>query len=78
MPHAAIGMKILGPFPAIEDADTFSVCAAFRICRREPMKAASYEGKIWKEELQHVLLPMIDSYHVATIEAPENLVGWPA
>ena len=75
--HAAIGMKILGPFLSIEDADTFFFMRGFPdLPSRDPMKAAFYEGKLWKEELEHVLMPMIDSYHVATVEAPESLVAW--
>ena len=52
--HREIGMKIMGPFPSIEDADTFFFMRAFpNLARREPMKAQFYEGELWKQELEH-------------------------
>lgn len=32
--HAQIGMKVLGPFPSVENPDVSFSCADFRICRR--------------------------------------------
>jgi len=75
--HAEIGMRILGPFLSLDDPDSCFFMRGFPdLASREPMKAAFYEGRLWKEELEHILMPMIASYHVATIEAPEDLVRW--
>jgi len=42
-------MKILGPFPSVEDPDTFFWMRGFSgITSREPMKAKFYEGELWK------------------------------
>ena len=75
--HAEIGMKILGPFLSVEDADTFFFMRGFPdAASREPMKAQFYEGRLWKEELEHVLLPMLEKYDVTLVEDPQGLVKW--
>lgn len=33
-------------------------------------------GELWKRELEHVLLPMLEKYDVVLVEAPEDLGGW--
>jgi NIPSNAP protein len=76
-PHREIGMKIMGPFPSIEDADTFFFMRAFpSLDTRGPMKDRFYEGELWKRELEHRLLPMLEKYDVVLVEADENLGGW--
>jgi NIPSNAP len=75
--HAKIGMKILGPFPSIEDLDTFFFMRGFPdLQSREPMKAKFYQGELWKRELENVLLPMLDRYDVVLVDDPENLIHW--
>ena len=75
--HKEIGMKILGPFLSIEDADVFFFMRGFPdLASREPMKAQFYEGKLWKDELENVLLPMLDKYDVILVEDPSGVVKW--
>jgi NIPSNAP protein len=75
--HDEIGMKILGPFLSIEDKDTFFFMRGFPdLDSREPMKARFYEGKLWKEELENILLPMLDKYDVVLVDDPENRIQW--
>jgi hypothetical protein len=75
--HAEIGMKILGPFLSLEDADTFFFMRGFPdLSSREPMKAKFYEGELWKSELENVLMPMLDKYDVVLVDDPEGLVQW--
>jgi hypothetical protein len=67
--HAAIGMKILGPFPAIDDPDAFFFMRAFPdLASREPMKSRFYDGELWKRELEQVMLPMIEKYEAVLVE----------
>jgi len=76
--HQEIGMKILGPFLSVEDPDTFFFMRGFPdLQSREPMKAKFYEGTLWKRELEHVLMPMLDKYEVVLVEDPDALVRWP-
>jgi hypothetical protein len=75
--HSEIGMKILGPFLSIEDPDTFFFMRGFPdLASREPMKAKFYEGELWKSELEHVLMPMLERYDVVLVEDPEGLIHW--
>jgi hypothetical protein len=75
--HAEIGMKILGPFLSVEDPDTFFFMRGFPdLPSREPMKARFYEGELWKNELEHVLMPMIEKYDVVLVDDPGGLIRW--
>lgn len=75
--HAAIGMKILGPFLSVENADTFFFMRGFPdLPSREPMKAKFYEGELWKSELENVLMPMLEKYEVVLVDDPGGLVRW--
>ena len=75
--HQKIGMKIRGPFLSVEDGDTFFFMRGFPDSKsREPLKAQFYEGKLWKEELEHKLMPMIEKYDVVLVEADEDLGEW--
>lgn len=73
--HDEIGMKILGPFLSIEDADTFFFMRGFPdLESREPMKAKFYEGELWKRELENRLMPMIEKYEVVLVDDPEGKI----
>ncbi|HZQ71139.1 MAG TPA: NIPSNAP family protein [Terriglobales bacterium] len=75
--HDEIGMKILGPFLSVEDPDVFFFMRGFPdLESREPMKAKFYEGRLWKEELENVLMPMLEKYDVVLVDDPENKVRW--
>jgi NIPSNAP len=75
--HVEIGMKILGPFLSVEDPDTFFFMRGFpNLPAREPMKAKFYEGELWKNELEHVLMPMLEKYDVVLVEDPEERIQW--
>src|SRR5439155_26374975 len=75
--HRKIGMKILGPFLSVEDADTFFFMRAFPdLESRDPLKSQFYEGKLWKEELEQKLMPMIEKYDVVVVEAKDGLGQW--
>ena len=75
--HQAIGMKILGRFLSVEDPDTFFFMRGFPdLQSREPLKAQFYESELWKKELEHVLLPMLESYDVVLVEAAGGLGPW--
>ena len=75
--HEAIGMKILGPFLAVEDPDMFFFMRGFPdLASREPMKAKFYEGELWRRELEHMLMPMLDRFDVALVDDPEERICW--
>jgi hypothetical protein len=75
--HRRIGMKILGPFLSVEDPDVFFFMRGFPdLESRGPMKDQFYEGALWKEELEHKLMPMIERYDVVLVEADGGLGAW--
>ena len=75
--HEKIGMKILGPFLSIEDGDTFFWMRAFPdVKSRKRMRDEFYEGKLWKEELEGKLMPILEKYDVVIVEAKEGLGEW--
>ncbi len=75
--HDAIGVKILGPFLSIESPDVFFFMRGFPdLASREPMKAKFYEGELWKTELEHILMPMLEKYDVTLVDDPDGLVRW--
>jgi heme-degrading monooxygenase HmoA len=75
--HAEIGMKILGPFLSLEDPDTFFFMRGFPdLASRDPMKEKFYEGELWKNELEAVLMPMIEKYEVVLVDDPDGLIKW--
>jgi hypothetical protein len=75
--HVCIGMKIVGPFLSVEDADTFFWMRAFPDLKsRGPLRDRFYEGKLWKEELEQKLMPLIEKYDVVVVEAKDGLGSW--
>ena len=75
--HRDIGMKILGPFLSVEDPDAFFFMRGFPdLASRDPMKAKFYEGALWKNELEAVLLPMLEKYDVILVEDTDCLIRW--
>jgi hypothetical protein len=75
--HKNIGMKIIGPFLSVEDADTFFFMRGFPdLPSREPMKAKFYEGELWKAELEGIMMPMLEKYDVVLVDDPDGQVRW--
>ena len=75
--HNEIGMKILGPFLSVDDPDTCFFMRGFPdMASRDPMKAKFYEGELWKQELENVVMPMIEKYDVTLVEDTKGLIQW--
>jgi cellulose biosynthesis protein BcsQ len=72
-----MGTKILGPFLSVENEDTFFWMRAFPDEKsREQMRNEFYEGKLWKEELEQKLMPILEKYDVVLVDAPKGLGQW--
>ena len=75
--HAALGMRILGPFLSVDDPDRFFFMRGFPdLASRDRMKAAFYEGDLWKGELEGLLMPMLETYDVVVVDDPDGLIQW--
>ena len=71
----AHGMKIVGPLLDLENPNKFVFLRSFpSLEARDRMKDAFYEGELWKNELEAIAMPMIDSYDVILCEASPGYV----
>ena len=43
---------------------------------REKMRREFYEGKLWKEELEQRLMPILKKYEGVVVAAKEGLGDW--
>jgi len=69
------GMKILGPLLDLENLNKFVFLRSFPSLEdRDRMKNDFYEGKLWKNELESIAMPMIDSYDVILCETSDGYV----
>lgn len=72
----AHGMKILGPLLDLENPNKLVWLRSFpSLDERDRMKAAFYEGELWKNELEAIAMPMIDSYDVILCETSSGYVS---
>lgn len=70
-----LGIRILGPLLDIENPNEFVFLRSFpSLEERDRMKDAFYEGELWKNELEGIAMPMIDSYDVILCEASPGSV----
>jgi hypothetical protein len=73
------GMKIVGPLLDVENPNKFVFLRSFpSLEERDRMKDDFYEGPIWKNELEAIAMPMLDSYDVILCETSAGCVfDWP-
>jgi len=65
----AHGMKVVGPLLDLENPNKFVWLRAFpSLDERERMREAFYEGPVWKNELEAIAMPMLESYDVILCE----------
>ncbi len=71
----AYGMKVAGPLLDVENPNKFVWLRAFPSLEdRDRMKEAFYEGELWKNELEAIAMPMLDSYDVILCETSPGCV----
>lgn len=69
------GMKVVGPFLDVENPNKFVWLRGFpSLEARDEMKDAFYGGDLWKNELEAIAMPMIDSYDVILCETSPGCV----
>ena len=75
--QTGLGMKLLGPFLSIEDPDVLFIMRGFPdLSARDTMKEQFYEGPIWKQELEPLLLPLLESWDVVLVDDPDAEIQW--
>jgi len=69
------GMRVVGPLLDLENPNKFVWLRIFpSLHERERMKVAFYEGELWKNELESIAMPMIESYDVILCETSAGYV----
>lgn len=70
------GMKVVGPLVDVENPNKFVWLRTFTsIDERTRLKADFYEGELWKNEMESIVMPMLDSYDVILCETDSELVN---
>jgi hypothetical protein len=71
----AHGMTVLGPLLDLENPNKFVWLRSFpSLDDRDRMRSAFYEGTLWKDELEAIAMPMIESYDVILCETSLGFV----
>jgi len=71
------GMKVLGPLVDVENPNAFVFLRAFpSLEARDTMKDAFYGSDLWKNDMESIAMPMIDSYDVVLTETTSGYVGF--
>jgi hypothetical protein len=72
-----IGIKLLGPFLALEDPDVVFFMRGFPdLASRDRMKKEFYEGRFFKDELEAIIMPMLEKWDVTLIDDDQGLIHW--
>lgn len=71
----AHGMKVLGPLLDLENPHRLVWLRSFpSLDERDRMKNAFYEGELWKNEMEAIAMPMIESYDFTLCETSPGCV----
>jgi hypothetical protein len=71
----AHGMQVLGPLLDLENPNKFVFLRSFpSLEERERMKNSFYDSALWKNEMEAIAMPMIDSYDVILCETSPGCV----
>jgi hypothetical protein len=71
----AHGMKVLGPLIDVENPNKFVWLRSFpSLEERDRMKKAFYGGDLWKNELEALAMPLLESYDVILCETSPGCV----
>ena len=68
-------IQVVGPMLDVENPNKFVFLRGFpSLEERDRMKEEFYEGELWKNELEGIAMPMIDSYDVILCETSAGCV----
>ena len=69
------GMKVIGPFLDVENPNKFVFLRSFpSLEERDRIKDAFYGSELWKNELEGLAMPLLDSYDVILCEESPGCV----
>ncbi len=72
------GMQVVGPMLDVENPNKFVFLRSFpSLEERDRMKEAFYGSDLWKNELEPLAMPLLDSYDVILCEtSPGCVFDW--
>jgi hypothetical protein len=71
----AFGIRVLGPLLDLENPNKFVWLRCFpSLEERERMRDAFYDGEVWKNELEAIAMPMLESYDVILCETSPGYI----
>ena len=71
----SFGMKVLGPMIDVENPNKFVWLRSFpSLEARDSLKNAFYRSDLWKNELEDLCMPLLDSYDVILCETTPGYV----
>ena len=69
------GINVIGPLLDVENPNKFVFLRSFpSLEERDRMKEAFYGGELWKNELEGLAMPLLDSYDVILCETSPGCV----
>ena len=69
------GMQVMGPLIDLENPNKFVWLRSFPSLEdRDRMRKEFYEGDLWKNELEAIAMPMLESYDVILCETSPGYV----
>ena len=69
------GMQVIGPLLDVENPNKFVFLRNFpSLEERERMRNAFYGGELWKNELEGLAMPLLESYDVILCETSSGCV----
>jgi len=72
----SLGIQIVGPFVDMANPDVFVWIRAFPSSEeRDRMKESLYQGDKWKGDLEAVIMPLLDRYHITVADIPDWFVN---
>ncbi len=77
--HRALGIRVLGPFPSVEDPAGLVWLRAYpSAASRDTLSRAFYESREWTDDLEGRLMPLIEQYSAVLVEDRDDLwEQWP-
>jgi NIPSNAP len=73
-----LGIPVIGPLLDTQDPDVVVWLRAFPSEReRAPIKASFYDGPLWKDELEGLVMPMLAEYSAVVCEVPPAFLDGP-
>ncbi len=71
------GMLVFGPMRDLENPDVVHWMRAFPdLEQRASIKDGFYDGPVWNNDVEHIVMPMIDHFEASVVETTDGFLGF--